>query len=180
MKALILAMALMAAGAVQAGGIVAPVTEPDPVVVDTTTDPATDDPAPTDPAPTDPAPTDPDGNPVADPAPADPAAATDDRDDPPRMPGPPLVRSPEFAWKDAQAASAATPAPVPEGALYVTATSMNLRGGPSTQNAVVGKLKRGDIVTPTGAEENGWLPVLLADGRTRGYASAKFLSAEAP
>lgn len=143
-------------GTAQAGSYVAPVTEVDPVVVETTS-----------PAPK------PEGT-HADDAPKvvqTPAAL---------MPGPKLKRSPEYAWKDAQTGMAEAAAPADANLMFVTAASVNLRGGPSTQNAVVGKVKSGDAVTVTGADENGWVPVLLSDNATRGYLATKFLSPEKP
>lgn len=143
----------------EAGSYVAPVTEPDPVVVVETT------------------------------APTHEGSHADDKDAPIvvqqtaplSMPGPRLKRSPEYAWKDAQSGMAtATPAAAPANAMYVTAPSVNLRGGPSTQNAIVGKVTRGALVSVTAPEENGWVAVLLSDGATRGYLATKFLSPEAP
>ncbi|MFB2533421.1 SH3 domain-containing protein [Paracoccus sp. p4-l81] len=162
----VLAGAHVPDGAAQAAGYVTPVTEPGPVVVETTTEP---EPEPE----------------AAPEAAAAPAVVSDERDDTRMMmPGPRLKRSPEFAWKDAQQAATGS-APQADAAVgadtrFVTAASVNLRGGPSTRNAIVGKVSRGDAVTLAGAEESGWFPVVLADGRTRGYLSAQFLSTTAP
>lgn len=142
-------------GTAEAASYVTPVTEVDPVVVAETTAPQ------------------PEGT-HADDAPK--VVQTP----PVLMPGPKLKRSPEYAWKDAQTPAATPATPTDANRMFVTAASVNLRGGPSTQNAVVGKVKSGDAVTVTGAEENGWVPVLLSDNATRGYLAVKFLSPEQP
>jgi len=52
----------------------------------------------------------------------------------------------------------------------VTASSLNVRSGPGTQNAVVGSFNRGEVVEIiSGPDANGWVRT------THGYASANYL-----
>lgn len=64
-------------------------------------------------------------------------------------------------------------------ALYITASAVNLRSGPGTDNAVVTALSRGDAVTPVGPTTGGWIEVTDRSGNS-GFVSAKFLSANRP
>lgn len=58
-------------------------------------------------------------------------------------------------------------------AMRVTATSLNVRSGPGTQNAVVRSVPKGGVVTVV-EEQGEWCRVRLDDG-TEGWASAKYL-----
>lgn len=59
-----------------------------------------------------------------------------------------------------QAETAPDPAPV---LLYVTGSAVNLRAGPSTQNAVMGRVTRGQAVRLVQRLDNGWVEI-EADG----------------
>lgn len=62
---------------------------------------------------------------------------------------------------------------------YVTGSSVNLRQGPGTRNAVVGKLRFGDEAEVLG-KENGWYQIKTADGAVSGWIFGKFLADSRP
>lgn len=103
------------------------------------------------------------------------------------MPGPALMPSPQYpdtiapgAAADAEpAAQAGADAASATGQRQVTASRVNLRGGPGTDHAVVGALDRGALVTPLAPEADGWQHVRSADG-AEGYLATQFLSAPLP
>lgn len=66
-----------------------------------------------------------------------------------------------------------TPETFQEYAMYVT-DSVRVRTGPNTDSDVMGYHDKGETVTVTGPEENGWLPVRFGD--QKGYMSKEFLS----
>lgn len=63
---------------------------------------------------------------------------------------------------------------------YVSGRSVNVRGGPSTQDDVVGKLVRGDAVRVVFVEDNGWARVRVEGDGVDGYMSLDFLTDVAP
>ncbi|GHT96245.1 hypothetical protein FACS1894141_6170 [Spirochaetia bacterium] len=70
-----------------------------------------------------------------------------------------------------------TPVSEPEIPILPTATVinalLNIRSGPSTKNSVVIQAHKDDILTVTGTEENGWLPVEY--NGTAGFVSAELV-----
>jgi hypothetical protein len=86
----------------------------------------------------------------------------------------PLVVTPRMA---------AVPPPAPPQAsgpasplAEVTGTSVNLRAGPSTADAVLVALQQGDRVEVIGATDDGWAQIrTVADGR-EGFMSSRFLT----
>ena len=70
-----------------------------------------------------------------------------------------------------------TPAPAGKSS-YVTASSLNLRSGPSTSSSVLARLAKGTKVTHLAAASKGWIKV-KAGSRT-GYVSTSYLSAKKP
>ena len=62
-----------------------------------------------------------------------------------------------------------------EASLYVTASSLNLRAGPSTAARVLGTLARNSLVQ-AGAQQDGWVNVRV-NGQT-GWVSSAYLGAE--
>ena len=96
-----------------------------------------------------------------------------------RFPGPALRPSPEHAGRTSDAAPAENLAAAPTDTLYITGNSVNFRAGPTTSDAVVGKLSRGQMVTAVGERSGDWVQIRDGDGRT-GYISARFLSASRP
>lgn len=78
------------------------------------------------------------------------------------------------------AAEPAAPAGVAPGdvltrLMYVAGRSVNVRGGPSTRNPVVGKLGRGDAVSVVWVEANGWARIRVEGDGVDGYMSLDFL-----
>ena len=63
---------------------------------------------------------------------------------------------------------------------YVVGRSVNVRSGPSTRNAVVGKLTHGEAVTVVWVEQNGWARVRVEGDGLDGYMAADFLTDTAP
>lgn len=72
--------------------------------------------------------------------------------------------------------AAAPAAPAPDGPLAsVTASSVNLRGGPSTLNAVVGRVTNGEVLELRGEFSGGWAAVGHPDTGETVYISSQFL-----
>lgn len=113
-------------------------------------------------------------------APLDPIEAEQNRG--PKMPGPPLKLSPQYAdhippgetAADDAATSDATDAD-PDAARRVLADRLNLRSGPGTGHDVIGSVTRNQAVTPIGAITDGWVQVRLEDGR-EGWLADDYLS----
>ncbi|MDO8881888.1 MAG: SH3 domain-containing protein [Pseudotabrizicola sp.] len=63
----------------------------------------------------------------------------------------------------------------PADVKYVQGRSVNVRSGPSTNNAVVGRLTRGEAVTVVWVEANGWARVRLEGDGVDGFMSMSFL-----
>ena len=77
---------------------------------------------------------------------------------------------------NAQATLEATLAPQEGAVKYVSGRSVNVRGGPSTQDAVVGRLTRGEAVTIVWIEDNGWARIRVEGDGIDGFMSMDFLS----
>ncbi|MCV6598306.1 MAG: SH3 domain-containing protein [Mangrovicoccus sp.] len=96
-------------------------------------------------------------------------AALEDGDDaPPARPS--LSNLVQTESEDA-AAAPASDAQLAE----VTASSVNLRGGPSTFNPVVGQVTRGDLLELEGAFSGGWSAVRHPETGETAYISSQFL-----
>jgi len=63
---------------------------------------------------------------------------------------------------------------------YVTANTVNVRQGPSTDTAVVEKLTRGEAVSISFEEGSEWAHVVIEGDGLEGYVALRFLSPEAP
>ncbi|WP_136646103.1 SH3 domain-containing protein [Tabrizicola sp. YIM 78059] len=79
----------------------------------------------------------------------------------------------------------ATEAPVPEtiaeGAIrYVTASSVNVRSGPSTAADILGRLGNGEAALLVAAVDDEWGRIVVQGDGMEGYVALRFLSAEAP
>ena len=64
--------------------------------------------------------------------------------------------------------------------MFVSGRSVNVRGGPSTRNPVVGKLSQGDAVLVVWAEDNGWARIRVEGDGIDGYMSMDFLTEADP
>jgi uncharacterized protein YgiM (DUF1202 family) len=91
----------------------------------------------------------------------------------------------------AEPVSETAPAPVaasPVGAevpaalpvMWVDASSVNLREAPSTESAVLGKLRRAEAVTVVAEAPDGWLKVRLEGDGGEGFVAARYLTAQDP
>lgn len=60
--------------------------------------------------------------------------------------------------------------------LYVTGRRVNLRAGPSTDNAVIGRVVRGQAVELVDYEDNGWARIRVAGVEGEAFMSGDFLS----
>lgn len=71
----------------------------------------------------------------------------------------------------------------PEAAIdlrYITAKTVNVREGPSTEFPVIGKPTRGEATRLLWLEDNGWAHIILEGDGLTGFVSGEFLSANAP
>ena len=63
---------------------------------------------------------------------------------------------------------------------YITAATVNVREGPSTEYPVIGRLSRGEATRLLWQEENGWARITLEGDGMTGFVSGAFLSETAP
>jgi hypothetical protein len=63
---------------------------------------------------------------------------------------------------------------------YVTANSVNVREGPSTETSVVDKLVRGEAVSVSFEEGSEWAYVSIEGDGLEGYVALRFLSPDGP
>lgn len=80
----------------------------------------------------------------------------------------------EEALRAAEAEAAAAAA-LPEDIRAVRGSRVNMRGGPGTSYAVLGKLERGDEVKVLKEPGNGWVKLKVIDTGRIGWMSAKLL-----
>jgi uncharacterized protein YgiM (DUF1202 family) len=89
----------------------------------------------------------------------------------------PVVFSPEKPLIAARKPQIDPPvAEQPVAVKYVKGRVVNIRSGPSTQDAVVGKLNRGEAVAVIWVEDNGWARVRIEGDGIDGFVSADFLT----
>jgi len=93
------------------------------------------------------------------------------------FPGPDLQPSPEY--EDRPLDTPQTIAEAEGPVLYVSAASVNVRSGPSTNDRVIGALDAGAPVEALGPLATEWVQIRDMDGRI-GYMSGQFLSEDAP
>ena len=92
--------------------------------------------------------------------------------------------SAESATSVADGDLAAADTAMPEGAsqpgaqdvYYVKGRGVNVRSGPSSRSAVVGKLGRGEAVTVVWVEPNGWARIRIEGDGIEGYMAKDFLA----
>ncbi len=63
---------------------------------------------------------------------------------------------------------------------YVAGNSLNVRAGPSTDDAVVGKLSRGEAMLLVAREGDEWAQIRIEGDGIEGYVATRFLSANLP
>lgn len=93
-----------------------------------------------------------------------------------RFAGPSLQVSPEFADR---ADAPAEDGEAGEAGLWVTASRLNMRSGPSSGAAVVTSLTGGTGLVPLGPTDGDWVEVRAPSGQT-GFVSSQFVTATPP
>jgi uncharacterized protein YgiM (DUF1202 family) len=63
---------------------------------------------------------------------------------------------------------------------WVTADAVNVRQGPSTTEAVIGRLTRNEGVSVVGPAADGWVQVRLEGDGIEGFVATRFLTDRAP
>ena len=63
---------------------------------------------------------------------------------------------------------------------YVAGNSLNVRAGPSTDDAIVGKLSRGEAMLMVSRDGGDWAQVRIEGDGIEGYVATRFLTAELP
>jgi uncharacterized protein YgiM (DUF1202 family) len=78
--------------------------------------------------------------------------------------------------------AAPTPVAAPDAlpVLYVISNSVNVRGGPSTNFEVVGRLTRAEAVTVVSPAEDGWVQIRIEGDGVEGFIAARLLTDIAP
>ncbi len=84
------------------------------------------------------------------------------------------------ATMDAVEEAPAAPVAASGDIWYVTASSVNVRQGPSTDASVVDKLSRGEAVAVSFEEGSEWAHVRIEGDGLEGYVALRFLSPTAP
>lgn len=92
-------------------------------------------------------------------------------------PAPPLPAEPVAV---AVPEPAADPVPAALPLRWVRSASINVRGGPSTNDAVIGNLKRGEAVAVVAEVADGWLLVRIEGDGVEGYVAARLLTDQDP
>lgn len=81
---------------------------------------------------------------------------------------------------DAEPVAEPAPAAASGDIWYVTAASVNVRQGPSTDTSVVDKLSRGEAVSISFEPGSEWAHVRIEGDGLEGYVALRFLSPTAP
>jgi len=63
---------------------------------------------------------------------------------------------------------------------FVTANSVNVRAGPSTETEVLGKLSNGEAALLISSVDGEWARIVIQGDGMEGYVALRFLSSEAP
>lgn len=81
---------------------------------------------------------------------------------------------------DPQAIPVPEAAPVPVDIRYVSSNAINVRQGPSTNDAVIGRLTRNEAVTVVADNGDGWVQVRIEGDGIEGYVAGRLLTDRAP
>lgn len=87
---------------------------------------------------------------------------------------------PSFTLSNIEEADVPSAAPAPTTVLYVAATSVNVRQGPSTNDAILGRLTRNEAVSLVRDAGDGWLQVRIEGDGIEGFVAARLLTDRAP
>ncbi len=100
---------------------------------------------------------------------------------------PPIAGS--FVVMETEKTAAVTPSPKAPAEMieapvlpimYVSSRSVNVRGGPSTDYEVVGRLTRAEAVTVVSPEKDGWVQIRIEGDGIDGFIAARLLSETDP
>ena len=84
-------------------------------------------------------------------------------------------------YADPAPETVAAPTPVAQGEIwYVAGNSLNVRAGPSTDDAVVGKLSRGEAMLVVAREGADWAQIRIEGDGIDGYVAMRFLTPDLP
>lgn len=87
----------------------------------------------------------------------------------------------DYADPEPEAIAQSAPEQAADGEVwYVSGNSLNVRAGPSTDDAVVGKLARGEAMLLMTREGDDWARIKIEGDGIEGYVATRFLSAEVP
>ncbi len=93
---------------------------------------------------------------------------------------PPAAPLPSFTLSNIEEADVPAAAPAPTTVLYVAATSVNVRQGPSTNDAILGRLTRNEAVSLVRDAGDGWVQVRIEGDGIEGFVAARLLTDRAP
>lgn len=80
-----------------------------------------------------------------------------------------------------EALASTAPEQAAEGEIwYVAGNSLNVRSGPSTDDAVVGKLSRGEAMLVVARDGEDWAQIRIEGDGIEGYVATRFLTAKVP
>ncbi len=93
----------------------------------------------------------------------------------------PAIVAPEPEPEPTAEPEAETQPPTPSlPTLFVTGTTVNMRAGTSTREAIVAKLGRGTAVSFLGEAAPGWSEIQVVETGARGFMASRFLSPDRP
>ena len=98
-------------------------------------------------------------------------------------PSAPAAPKPQTVQIGPTGTATAIPAPTPiaqDAMWYVTGNTVNLRGGPSTSDAVVGRVRLGQQAEVIEETADGWFRIQTTDDGQNGYIFGRFLSQNRP
>lgn len=79
------------------------------------------------------------------------------------------------AMATAQPALQAEPAQIMP-VVYINASSVNVRQGPSTQDSIIGRLQRGESALVVWADDTGWSRIRIEGDGIEGYVATRYLT----
>jgi len=92
----------------------------------------------------------------------------------------PATPKPQTVQISATGPITAIETPTEPGMWYVTGSRVNLRGGPSTGDAVVGSVRLGQRAEVIEETANGWFRIRTPDDGQNGYIFGRFLNQDRP
>lgn len=90
------------------------------------------------------------------------------------------LTTPTFTLSNLEEADVVATAVEPTKILYVAATSINVRQGPSTNDKVLDRLVRYEAVSLVKDAGDGWVQIRIEGDGIEGFVAARFLTDKAP